>query len=149
MRSIMLLSGSDCVSLLFVHAVCVCWCSHCVFTRTAAILWSRSCVGQDRLGEEMKTNEQRCAKCSCSQLSYYLSAMPPSSSVFLPLSLLTSLSLRKYYKATQKDSQHSNEKHKSVPHLLLPSCHRQLILQGRLAKACGAIIPMLKPATMG
>lgn len=129
-----------------------CRCSHFVFARTAVILWSQSRVGQDGLREEMKTNEQRGAKHSCSQLHITyppsLPLLPPPIFFFL-LSLLPSLSLRKYYKATQKDSRHGNENRKSVAHLVLLSRHRQLIPQWRLAKACGAIIPTLKPAVHG
>lgn len=62
------------------------------------------------------------------------------------LSLLPSRSLRKYYKATQKDSRHGNEKRKSVALFVLLSRHWQLIPQRRLAGARGVIILTLKPA---
>lgn len=78
----------------------------------------------------MKTNEQRWAKHSSSQprITYHCL----SSSCF-SISLLPSFSLRKYYKATQKDSRHSNEKHKSVALFVLLSRHWQLIPQRWLA----------------
>lgn len=150
-RSIIILPGSCCFRAnLHTVSACMCeyaWrCNHFVFAHTAVILWSQSCVGQDGLREEMKTNEQRAAKHSCSQLHITYPPSPPA--IFL-LSLFSSLYLKEYYKATQKDSCHGNEKHNSVDLFLLLSRHRQLIPQWWLAEACGAIILTLNPAVHG
>lgn len=111
----------------------------------ARAVWVR--MGQGRKWRQM--NREELNTLAVSSMLLILQARLFFLLLFFLLSLLPSLSLRKYYKATQKDSRHSNENRKSVALFVLLSRHRQLIPQWRLTKACGAIIPTLKPAVHG
>lgn len=160
-HSTMILPGSDCecericANLHTVNAckcLCACPCSHlCVHAHSCFIVEPQRCGS----GWAKRSKERKWRQMNREELN----TLPVSSILLIPAAhrplpppppfSFPSLSLRKYYKATQKDSRHGNEKRKSVALFVLLSRHRQLIQQWRLAGACGAIIPTLKPAVHG